>query len=172
MRNFHRWPVVAAFVALTGCGNRVPIKPDPATQGAAVSAVGHLTGMCVNGGPALALTLGWSSCDASATIADPSYIFTISKGDYPLVASGSSFVLVADPKSITTGLRMTGTAGAPLTPRTIGQATQTLMTGVLTFDTFEADRAATGNYDVAFPGGAASGTFSADFCTPSPIACR
>jgi hypothetical protein len=168
------WLMLGVAVALTGCGKQVSINPDPAAQGAAASGVAHLTRMCANHGPALALTVGWSTCDASATLADPSYIFTISKADYALVAAGTTFVLVGDPQAPTSGYRMTGgTADAPITLSTIRQATQTLITaGLITFDTFQADRSATGTYEVVFPGGAASGTFSADFCTPSPIACR
>jgi hypothetical protein len=172
MRDPYRWPVVAAFLVLTGCGHRVSIGSDkPGAASEAAPEIAHLTRIC---GHALALTVGWSTCNASATLADPSYIFTISKADYAHVAAGASFVLVGDPNAPTSGDRMTGgPVDAPFTFSTGGRWTHTPITaGRITFDTFEADRAATGTYEVVFPGGAASGAFSADFCTPSPVSCR
>ncbi len=172
MRNPYRWPVVAAFLVLTGCGKQVSVGADkPGAASEATPEVAHLMRVC---GPTLVLSVGWSTCGASATLADPSYIFSISQADYARVAAGTSFVLVGDPNAPTSGDRITGgTADAPLTLRTMGRATHTLITaGRITFDTFDADKAATGTYEVVFPGGAASGAFSADFCPPSPVSCR
>jgi hypothetical protein len=155
-----------AIVALTGCGKQVSINPDPATQGAAGADVSHLTRSCGEGGPAMWLTLGWSTCGGAATLANPSYLFSIGKTDYLHIQAGASFPLVGDMHAPAFGYRITGgTADTPITVSTIAKATETPITaGLLKFDTFEADRAATGTYEVVYPGGEAHGTFAADFC--------
>lgn len=156
----------AASGALTGCGNQVPINPDRPTPGAAVPEVAHLTRTCGEGGPAMMLTVGWSTCDGVATLTNPSYLFSIGKTDYPHIQAGASFAMVGDMHAPGFGYRITGgTADAPITVSTIAKATKTPITaGLIKFDTFEADREATGTYEVTYPGGAAHGTFTADFC--------
>jgi len=162
----HLWPVAALLLALMGCGKQVTINPDPSAQGAAAPEVAHLTQTCGEGGPVMMLMVGWSTCDVTATLANPSYLFSIGKTDYPHIQAGASFAMVGDTNAPTFGYRITeGPAGTPITPSTIGKATNTLITaGVTTFDTFEADRAAMGTYEVVYPGGAAHGAFAADFC--------
>jgi hypothetical protein len=116
------------------------------------------------------LTVGWPACTGadvgSGTLADPSYLFTIGGSDFAHVAPGVTFSILSTPNATVGATRLTeGKSGVPLTLKTIGQADATPITaGSLHFDTFdEVRRAATGSYEVTSPG-AASGTFSADFC--------
>jgi hypothetical protein len=154
--------VLGVAVALTGCRNQVSVKPDPAAQGAATPEVAHLWWICGS----VDLSIGRSTCGGPATLTDPSYSFSISDADYARIAPGTRLALGGERNADAVGYRITGApAGVPVTPSMFAQLTQTLITGgSITFDTFEADKAATGTYEVVFPGGTASGTFSADFC--------
>jgi hypothetical protein len=99
MWDLHRptaWLMLGVAVALTGCGNQGSVKPDPAAQGAAAPEVAHLMPQMPGG--ATQLIVGRSTCDLNATLADPYYVFTISKADYARVTAGTRLVVASNGK--------------------------------------------------------------------------
>ena len=145
---------LALALALAGCGARNTLDVGAGAlgdAGAPVPQIAHMAVSCApNDGPAIQLTVGTPTCQASAG-STPVFIFLITNADLAVLAPGSMLTVVDDINGGTQGSVFSGTTTSPVT-------------GTLDFATLVQGVSATGSYDVTWAGGSQSGTFTADEC--------
>jgi hypothetical protein len=146
-----RGVLVAIVFALTGCGARSSFGTE---SGGPAPEVAIIVNLCGNG---VGLNLGTFDCNFNwhdAPDTEPSLEFEIVGGYDADIGPGAVFQVGMDPRGPVIGTRLSAMI-------------QENMTGTLEFTTYDPIGGATGSYDVQFPGGHASGIFSADRCPES-----
>jgi hypothetical protein len=164
----------AALAALTGCGHHGSTNPNggpPPDAGPAPEAT-QLLKTCTDTGPVLTMIVGLPSCAPTATMSSTSYFFFISGQDYARLGAGVTLTIGPDQNSPTFGYLVTqvtqATDAGPMTLQTMGVPTPA-ESGSIKFDTYEANKGATGSFEARFPSGGVSVSFlttTADFCPP------